>query len=248
MAAVADHSGRKTPKNKAQTTHNMPATDYVPSRLADFALWCANFSTKLTATPTLYGLTAPDAVAVAATAGDFASSYAASSTPATRTSATIAQTAAQRAIATALIRPYAVRISANTSVDPSDKIDIGVTVRSLIPTPIPPPTTTPALALESAISLNQTLRYFDTSTPTAKAKPFGAATMQVWRAIGIVAAVDPEQSSFYANVTKSPFVVNFDAAAKGKVVTYFARWQTVAGAGGKSATGPWSEPLSLSVM
>jgi hypothetical protein len=224
------------------------STDYIPSKIADFAIWLANFSALLTAAPTTYGLTAPDAVAVAAFAGDFADAYAISSVPATRTSGAIAQTNAQRAISTAGVRPYAVRIAANTAVTPENKVAIGVTVRSLTPTPIPPPTTVPGLALESAISLNHTLRSFDTSTPTSKAKPFGAIAIQIFRAIGTMPAIDPEQAVFYANVTKSPFVVNFNSGDQGKKCTYFARYQTTSGAGGVASVGPWSEALTIGVI
>lgn len=223
-------------------------TDYIPSRLADFAVWLANFSALLTATPLIFGLTAPDAVAVAALASDFADAYALSSVPATRTSGTIAQTNAQRAISAAGVRPYAVRIAANTTVTPENKVAIGVTVRSLTPTPVPPPTTVPGLALVSAISLNHTLRSFDTSTPTSKAKPFGAIAIQLFRAIGTSAAIDPEQAQWYANITKSPFTINFSAGDAGKKCTYFARYQTVSGAAGIASVGPWSEALTIGVI
>jgi hypothetical protein len=224
------------------------SSDYVPSRTADFALWIANFSALLTAAPATYGLAAPDAVAVAAQAANFAGAYAISSVPATRTTGAIANTNAARGISTAAIRPYAVRIAANTLVDPDDKIAIGVTVRSLVPSPIPAPTTTPGLTLESAITGRQTLRFFDTSTPASKSKPFGATGMQLFRAIGTMAAIDPEQAEFYAVVTKSPFFVNFGAADSGKKCTYFARWSTTSGPAGISATGPWSEALTVGIM
>jgi hypothetical protein len=223
-------------------------TDYIPSKIADFAVWLANFSALLTLAPATYGLTAPDAVAVAAQATAFADAYALSSVPLTRTTGTIANTNAARAISTAVVRPYAVRIAANTLVSPDDKVAIGVTVRSLSPSPIPTPTTTPGLTLESAITGRQVLRFYDTSTPASKSKPFGATGMQLFRAIGTLPAIDPAQAIFYGVITKSPFPVDFDAASSGKKCTYFARWAAQSGVGGVAAVGPWSEALTVGVM
>jgi hypothetical protein len=248
VASLAEFFGQRIETKHPRTNTMATSTDYVPSKLADFAVWLANFSALLTAAPATYGLAAPDAADVAAKSLAFSNAYAVSSVPVTRTAGAIAQTNAQRAITTAGIRPYAVRIAANTSVTPEDKVAIGVTVRSLTPTPIPPPTDVPALALESAISLNHTLRSFNTATPTSKSKPFGSIAIQVFRAIGTVAAIDPDQAVYYASVTKSPFVVNFGAQDQGKKCTYFARYQTTSGAAGIAATGPWSEPLTIGVI
>ncbi len=115
--------------------------DYIPQKLADFALWLDNFSTLITAGPTTYGLIAGDATAIAAFNTSFQTAYAISNTPATRTSGAIANTTAARIISTSGVRPYAIRISQNASVDPADKVAVGVTVRSTTITPVPPPTT-----------------------------------------------------------------------------------------------------------
>ena len=233
---------------KHQTKIVMPSTDYIPAKLTNFAAWIANFAALLTLAPATYGLTAPDAVAVQAAADDFAAAFAISSTPATRTSPAIANTTAQRAIAAGIVRPYAVRISANDAVDDGDKVAIGVTVRSTVITPIPAPSTQPALSLLSAQFLKHTLRYFDVTTPTSKQKPFGVKALQVWRNVGVAAATDPIQCQFYGDFTKSPMVSEFDAADRGKQCTYFTRWVTVAGPGGKAQTGPWSDALVVTVV
>lgn len=224
------------------------ASDYIPAKIAAYALWVANFSSKLTATPVAFGLVAGDAVAVATQATAFATAYALSSTPATRTSATIAQTNNVRALATATIRPYAVRIAANSAVTDANKVSIGVTIRSTTPTPVPAPTTAPALSLLSATFLQHQLRYVDVSTPTTKAKPFGATGMEVYIAVGIAAAVDPSVAPYRGNYTKSPMTVAFDAGDKGKTATYFARWTTTAGPGGVAQVGPWSDPLVVGII
>lgn len=224
------------------------ATNYIPPTDAAFDAWLTNFSTLLTAAPTDYGLTAPDAVAVAAERTAYHAAYVAASDPGTRTSVTVAAKDAARVSAEAVVRPFAVSISLNAGVLDADKVDIGVTVRKTVPTPVPPPITVPALALNSALPLQHQLRYFDTSTPTSKGKPAGATGIQVFRAVGTLPAVDPGQASYYDIWTKSPNISTFLAGDVGKVCTYFARWMTRGGPGGAVQYGPWSAPLSIAVI
>lgn len=221
---------------------------YMPTKIALRVAWMLNFTDLLTLAPTTYGLTAPDAVACAAAYNTLAASYALSSNPLTRTPATVAQTQADDANAQAVIRPYAARISRNASVSALDKTAIGVTVPSTTPTPIPPPLTFPAISLASAQPLTHNLRYYDTSTPTVKAKPGGAIGIELWRAIGVVPAVDPAQAEAYGTFTKSPLVSSFLAGDVGKHCTYFARWVTRSGPGGRASVGPWSAPADFIVM
>ena len=221
---------------------------YIPGPDGAFATWLQNFSTLLTAAPTDYGLTAPNAVTVATENTAFQAAYTSASDPSTRTSATVAAKDAARVSAEAVVRPFAVLISLNAGVTDEAKVDIGVTVRTTVPTPIPPPLTSAALALVAGAPLAHTLRYFDTSTPTTKAKPFGAVALQVVRSVGVAPAVDPSVCPFLDLWTKSPNVSGFSAGDQGKVATYFCRWVTRGGPGGASQYGPWSAPLSLIIM
>jgi hypothetical protein len=222
-------------------------TTYIPAKLADFAIWLANFSVVLTATPANFGLTAPDAVIVDAEWDIFKAAYAISSTPATRTSSTIAATDSARASAEAVVRPYAVLISANPVVTAQHKIDIGVTVRAITRTPVPAPTDAPALSLVSAIPLSATLEY---AVPgqIGKSKPAGCTGMDLHRAIGAVGATDPAQCSYVGTMTKSPFTQAFDAGDQGKIVSYFGRFRTRSGPQGVAQLGPWSALLTMHVI
>lgn len=223
------------------------ATPYIPPKDADFNDWIVNFSTLLTANPTNYGLIAGDATAVATVKNAWVTAYTAAVNPATRTSATIATKDGARATAEATVRPYAIRIRDNASVSDALKIGIGVTVPNLVPTPIPAPTTAPALSIVSAIPLTQTLAYKEVGS-LGKAKPFGAIGVELWRAIGLVPAVDPAQCTFVGIHTKTPLTQGFESGDQGKIVTYFARFSTRSGPAGVAQTGPWSSPLSMVVM
>jgi hypothetical protein len=224
------------------------ATSYIPNSDSGFSAWLANFSALLTASPTTYGLIAGDATIVAAENTDFQAAYALTVNPATRTAPTIAAKDAAKVQALQIVRPYAVLISLNSGVTDEAKTDIGVTVRKLVPTPVPPPLTVPGLALVAASPGQHQLRYFDTSTPTTKAKPPGAIGLQVFRSVGVAPSVDPSAAVYYDTWTKSPNVSAFDPSETGKVATYWARWVTRGGPGGATQVGPWGAPLALSVM
>mgnify|MGYP003510646830 FL=1 len=226
----------------------MPAPSYIPAQDAGFNNWLLNFSSLLTAAPTTYGLTAPDAIIVAASVALWSPAYAAAINPATRTAPTVAQKDAQRAATEATVRPYAQRISRNAAVDPLDKVAIGVNLPNSTPVPIPVPTTFPQLSFDMATPLRHVLRYQDSGLGTGKAKPFGAIALEVWRAVGTAPAVDPSACTYYGNFTKAPLAVDFDAGQVGKIATYFARWVTRSGSGGKAFTGPWSPALTASIM
>ena len=220
---------------------------YIPAQDGLFSTWLANFEALLSAAPATYGLDATDATNVNGVNSIFQAAYTLAIDPYTRTSPTVADKDAARASAEATVRPLAVRVSANAGVTNEDKLAIGVTVRSTVPTPIPPPTEAPTIGIESAIPLQQLLTSKVAGT-VGKAKPFGSVSLEVYRSVGVVAATDPTQALFIGLYTKSPFRQNFIAEDQGKIVTYFCRYNTRSGPEGESQTGPWSAPLNLSVM
>jgi hypothetical protein len=223
------------------------ANPYLPASDANFNDWLLNFNTKLTASPTTYGLIAGDATAVAGVTTTWSAAYLAATSPATRTPVTIAAKDAARSAAEAMVRPYASRISVNPAVTSPNKIAIGVTVRSTTPTPIPQPTTAPTLDLKGAISGVQTLN-FKAPGAVGKAKPYGVVGVQLFASVGTVFATDPDQAVYIGVATKSPSVQTFAPADIGKKVTWFARWVTRSGPGGIAQTGPWSDALNLIIM
>lgn len=228
--------------------HTMPAPSYIPPKDADFQNWIQNFSDLLTANPTDFGLTAPDATVVDNAYTAWNSAYLTATNPSTRTSASVAAKDAQRASAEATVRPYAQQIARSQAVTPENKVAIGVNLPNYSPVPIPPPLTFPQLSLDSGAPLTHRLRYQDSGLGSGKAKPFGAISAQISRAIGTMPAIDPAQATFYKNVTKAPFSSSFAGPDQGKTCTYFARWVTRSGPAGEAQYGPWSAPLTVVIM
>lgn len=223
-------------------------TPYIPSKDADFANWLANFAALITLAPAAYGLAAGDATIIQAAADSFAAAYLLATSPATRTAPTIADKTTERASAEATVRPYATAISRDTGVTDLNKTAVGVNLVTTTRTPVPAPSTPPALTLISATHGNQRLGYRDATTPTSKAKPFGAIGIELYRSVGIVSAVDPAQATYLGTVTKSPTDVPQAAGDVGKLATYFARFVTRSGPAGVAQSGPWSAPLVVTVV
>ncbi len=243
------------PRPNSPTAHSttkeqksMPQAPYLPATDSAFDAWLTNFSALITAAPTTYGLIAGDATAIAAQQTAWNAAFLAATTPATRTPVTIADKDAARITAEATVRPYATTISRNPSVTNMDKIAVGVNLPNNARTPVPPPTTQPALTLVSAIHNVHTLAYRDTSTPTSKAKPFGAIGIDVRQAIGTTPATDPNACAPLTQATKSPITLGTDSADVGKLATYFGRWITRSGPGGQAQFGPWSASLVVAIV
>lgn len=228
--------------------HSTMQPPYIPSTDADFDSWLTNFSALLTASPTTYGLVVGDATIVHGVTTTWSTAYAATVNPSTRTTPAIAAKDAARNAATATTRPYAVNISRNAGVTNENKTAIGVNLSNPARTPVPPPSTQPALSLVSAIHNQQTIAYRDTTTPTSKAKPVGAIGLDLWWVVQLGAATDPSVARPLTICTKSPVNIGTLTPDAGKTATYFGRWTTRSGPGGQTQTGPWSAPLAVVIV
>lgn len=220
----------------------MPSS-YLPQKLSTFAVWFLNFASLITATPTTYGVTAGDAASIQASYDDFAAKYAISTSPTTRSPTTVQDTVTARNTSVQIIRAYGRLILANAGVADADKVALGLHLRDPVNTPIPAPLTMPVLSLLGAQPGQLTAAYKDSAAaPTVKAKPFGAAAMQLFVAFGTVAPVTPGATPFAKLVTRSPFPIDTGAGTPGQTAFCYARWVTA-----KGLVGPWS-PLATMVI
>lgn len=221
---------------------------YIPSPDADFALWLDNLATLIAATPTNYGLVMGDATVISAANADFQPKYALATNPSTRTKPTIADKDNSRNAATATVRPYCVQISLNDGVSDALKLGVGVNLPNRARTPIPAPLSQPVAVHVSSNPGVAQLRYYDVTTPTVKAKPFGVIGAEVRQTIGTAPAVSPDAADFVDIWTKTPNTLNFLTGDVGKIVTVWMRWRTKGGPAGASQSGPWSTALSFAIL
>lgn len=221
---------------------------YIPADDATLDAWSANFSGLITAAPTTYGLIAGDAVAIAAVVDPWHLAYVAATNPATRTSVTIAAKDAAKTLMLPVVRGYAQTISRDPSVDNGDKTAVGVNLPNSARPRIPAPTTQPTLALVAAVHNQQTLSYKDQTTPTTKAKPFGAIGIDLRQGIATTPFTDPTQCAPLGTITKSPTNIATSSGDVGKLATYFGRFVTRSGPGGVAQFGPWSAALTVAIV
>jgi hypothetical protein len=216
---------------------------YIPSRDANFANWSANFSTLITASPATYGLVSGDAAAIAAQETAWAAAYALVTSNATRTPTTVGAKNAAKINALALFRPYAVTISKNAGVSSANKTALGVNPNTSVPTPISAPTTNPVLTVQSALSLQQVVRYRDVlASPSVKSKPYGVIACAIYATASATAITDPTMLAYKFNATKSPFTLSWSSGDVGKQAYIAARWVTRRG-----LFGPWSPIIAFTV-
>lgn len=220
----------------------MPSS-YLPQKLSAFAVWFLNFASLVTASPGTYGVSAGDAASVQSSYDDFAAKYAISTSPVTRSPTTVQDTVTARNTSVQIIRAYGRLILANQGVADADKVALGLHLRDPVNTPIPAPLTMPILSLIGAQPGQLTAAYKDSAaSPGVKAKPFGAAGMQLFVAFGTVAPVTPDATPFRKQVTRSPFPIDTTDGTPGQTAFCYARWVTA-----KGLVGPWS-PLATMVI
>jgi hypothetical protein len=217
-------------------------SNYLPNRDAEFDTWLNNFQTLIAANPTNYGLVAGDATAITAAYNGWHTAYLAAVNPTTRTHANVSTKNTQKANASSVVRGYGATIRANRAVSDALKINLGLHVRDSEPTPVPPPSTVPVLAVIGMRQGMQEVRVTDESTPGSRARPVGSAGMILFRAIDETAVTNPAQAQFLAFTGKTDFTCEYDPADNGKTATYFARWTNA-----KGEMGPWSQPMPVSI-
>ena len=205
------------------------ANPYIPNKDSEFNTWANNFSTVLTASPATYGLASTDATTVAAVVTAWNAAYALATGGSTRGPSSIAAKNAARVNAQTVIRPYATQIAANQGVTNPNKVNIGVTVRKVLPTPIPTPTTYPIITVIAGTPGEHTMRFADQNSPALRAKPFGAIGCQIFGKASATPITDPTQLPYIQTSTKNPVGVPVPSGSKGMVIYYTAVWITRTG-------------------
>lgn len=215
----------------------------IPQRESDLDLYSNNWRTLLTAAPATYGLLAADALAITNAYNTWHAAFLLTSNPATRTTTNVtAKDAAKAAMLVTLRAQYRI-IKANPTVLDANKVALGIVINDPVPTPIPAPTTYPLISARNTASLEHTVEYSDSDTPTLRRKPTGVTGMLLFRGIGVAAALDPTQLSFLLFDGRTPVAPStFSAGDVGKVASYAARWTNA-----KGDLGPWSPIVTKTI-
>ena len=206
---------------------------------AEIASGSANFSTKITATPTVFGLVAAQAVLYAAVNSTYQSAFTAAITPATRTKGTISsKNDAKKAVRT-MASDFAKIIDGTPTVTNQQKIDLGLSVR-MTPAPIPRPGVRPGMDVVSVNGRTVSAHIHDSASSNKRGKPAGTTAAWVYSFVGTEYPSDPIAWNFEGATTKAKFDIVFPSTLPGGTQV----WVCAAWINGKQQAGPVSVPIS----
>lgn len=204
--------------------------------------FAANFDTKITATPTAYGLVAADATAYHALATDYATRLATAVNPATRTKVTVAAKNTSKAALVAKTRTLAKVVNAYPPITNAQRAELGLNLRDSTPTPIPPPATRPIISFDTTGPLVSKLRIADELSPSSRAKPSGAIGCEVWVKIGGTAPISINDCRYEGLATRNQATVEFPAGSGNQTCYAIGRWINERG-----QVGPASNVVSATI-
>jgi hypothetical protein len=222
----------------------MANVSFLPVREAELVTWSTNFNTKINATPTAYGLTAPQGTAYTTLHTAFVNAYNAANSDSTNSrSATVTKNTAKAALI-ANARLLAGIVQKYPGTTNTMRSDLGLTVRDTQPTPIPPPSTAPDIDIVSVSGNTVKLRLHDVNgSPSKRGKPAGVSGAAVFSFVGAAAPTDEGAWSFEGNASRTVVDVTFPpGTAPGAKVWFTAFWFNQ-----RKQSGPASAPVGTNI-
>lgn len=148
------------------------STDFIPGTEDGLITFGGNFKTKITLSPTLYGLSASQATLYGTTYDSFVTAHTVANNPATRSpmNVQLKNDAKHELIAQSrLLAGIVQRFPGTTN---AMRIDLMLNPR-VVPAPIPIPAMSPTILIKSVAGRRVSLRLIDASQPTRRGKPAG---------------------------------------------------------------------------
>jgi len=211
----------------------------IPLKDSALAAWSTNFDTRITATPTVFGLVAAQATAYGVLHDAFIAAYNAASVIGARSKSLVTA----KATAKAALMPYARElygfVQASLTVTDADKDLLGVTVKNTDPAPIPAPIVSPDIDFISVLGRVAKIRIHDAASSNRR-KPAGVKGATVFSYVGTTPPEDIRAWKFEGSTTKDVIDVSFpDSVAPGALVWLTAFWFN-----NRSLSGPACNPVS----
>ena len=193
--------------------------------------------------PARYHIPDADAHAIAQAVEAFAEAHKANRQRHTRSSATAARKNEARAVAEQLIRKAAHLIRVNQQISAGDKVAVGVREKPARLGKRQCPQTPPKLSLVGGQhgwqlrSNRHRIRFVDPARPQSKAKPEGAARLELWVDVIPMGEQPPDRPSsrfgahplYLRSYSRSPIDVDYPKFAGPVQVLYWGRWASATG-------------------
>ena len=214
------------------------ASGFLPDKDTTLLAWSLNFLTRITQTPTAFGLTAVLATAYGTVHGNFAVALAACD-PGERSRSIVASKNSARSALKTQARLLANLVDGTASVVDAQKIDLGLNVRAR-PSPIPAPVSAPGVTVRSVVGWTVSLRLYDTVSSAKRGKPLGVSGASVFSFVGATPPADISAWKFNGNTGRTKFDVEFDSTlVPGTRVFVTAFWFN-----GRKQPGPACSPVT----
>lgn len=216
--------------------------DYIPAADPDFHNWQDNFMDYFLARATLLGLDSPDYAHLQTMKDTWDNAYPSHiMMQANARAYTEAKNTARNVYEDAL-RLFVRRLQILPTMTDEHRQGLGITVENTTGATTVSLLTAPVAVVDNSQRLQHLVQFFDSGTPTKRAKPAWASGCEIWVKIGDPAPIDGTQCQMLGYDTATPYLAQYQGADGGKTAHYMLRWVLKDG-----YRGPWSETASVTI-
>lgn len=188
---------------------------------ANLLVWANNFADRLVATPAVFHVTPEQAASMQAKTSTFNTALAAWSDPISRTPIAMTNKTTAREALVELAKYLVNSINSNPATTDAQRDELRIKARKK-PSPIPPPSVSPMIDIESVSGRTVDIRLHGGGK--RKGRPAGAAGASIFTAIGESAPVEIDQWKFEGLTSKTKFEIVFPESASASTVWITANW------------------------
>jgi len=216
-------------------------SSFLPSTDAGLLAWSLNFKTLITATPTVYGLTAPQATAYG-TLHDAYNTALVACEPSTRTRPAVATKNTARTNLKANARLLAKLVQAAPLVTDAQRLALGLNVRQA-PAPVPAPSSAPNLDVVSVSAWTVSIKLHDASSGKKRGRPPGVSGAAIFSYVGATPPTALNDWHFEGNTGKT----TIDAAFSNTLAPGAKVWLTAFWFNNRKQSGPACTPVGANL-
>lgn len=218
--------------------------DYLPSSDPEFDLWQKNLMEKIKQFMLAWGISPDKVMGLDSKQGVWNIAFPKASNKQNRTTTEVQAKNDALEDYKKEIRHFVTEfLASNSLVSDSDRISMGLTVKSGTRTASPVPTTSPLGTVDFSVRLQHILHLSDQATPQSKAKPAGVHGCEVWVKFGGEPPKDASELQYLGVSTTNSYTITYEGKQANIVVYYWLRWVNTRG-----EYGPWSITVSSIIV
>jgi len=214
-------------------------SDVIPSSEPLFNLWQAALVTDVQTNTALWGVLPADVATLIAAQTLWTAAYAKGGNKHDRKEPDVQGKDDAYTVYVKALRAFIAQwLSHNPRVSNTERVRMGIPVKTDAHTPASVPTTSPLGILDFSTRSQHTISFTDQETPQSKAKPEGIHGAEVWSKLGAATVY-----AYLGMCTASPKTIVYDDADANVIATYRLRWVNMVG-----DEGPWSNVMSATIV